>query len=132
MPEQEVKNWYERSLDDEESSERYFSIGHGDFDYEEGIDSCFKVWALLDGAVVSSPEYCPDDEGDFHDEQGRSQQTHQSLWGQRVNYGIKGRYETETGRLSVVLPHSFHKMTKQLLSLLRNELGTISSVDVFK
>jgi len=131
MPEQ-TKNWYERSFDDDESAERYFSIGHGDFNEEEGFEPCFKLWVLIDGEVLQSPEYCPDENGDAYDADGNGAKSHAILWGQAVNRGIKGRYETETHRLSVVLPYSFHKMTKQLLSKLIVELGPVSSVEVFK
>jgi len=127
-----IQNWYERSLDDESSAERYFSIGHGDFNKEEGFESCFKIWVLLHGEILSSPEYCPDENGNAYDVDGNAEGTHQWLWGQGVNHAIKGRYETETHRLSVVLPHVVHKMTRQLLSKLTLALGPVSSVDVFK
>ena len=110
----------------QERAENYFGVGHGDEDVP------FKVWALIDDNVEASPEYKGESDGE----------THGSLWGHDVtNRSFKGRYETTTGRLTVVVPDAMrkHKEDKEiedqvnydLLPRLKKKLGKINEVMIF-
>jgi len=71
----------------QKNAELYFSIGHGDDDPD------YVVWAYIDGKIQIAE---PEDGGDV---------THGSVWGHSVtDRSFKGRYEKNTGRLSIVKP----------------------------
>jgi hypothetical protein len=91
------KYWLEQSEDDlQDKAERYFTLGHGD------DDEAYVVWAIVNGIVKTSRKFRGDAEG-----------THGSLWGHDVtDSGFKGRYEPNTGRLSIVIPTSLIQAAK--------------------
>jgi hypothetical protein len=87
------KSWLENNDDDYdyETAERYFSIGHGG-DCE---DEPFIVWTIINGIVKASRKL----------KSGDSNGTHGSIWGHNVtDKNVKGRYEPNTGRLSIAIP----------------------------
>ena len=76
-----------RHVDDkDEAAETYFSLGHGDENWV-GED---EVWIALSGQIYAEP---------------MTNGTHNSIWGSDlVNKNWRGRYEKETGRVSIVPP----------------------------
>jgi hypothetical protein len=93
----QFRAWLERNDDDDydyETAERYFSLGHGgDCDEEP-----FIVWVIINGIVKASRKL-------KSTAGGCSNGTHGSLWGHDVtDRNFKGRYEPNTGRLSIVVP----------------------------
>ena len=72
----------------------YFSIGHGDPDEKTGLSPDFVIWAFLNGKIEKSKKLRSGDPG-----------SHGTLWGHDVtNRVYKGRYEPQTGRLTIVKP----------------------------
>lgn len=97
--------WLEQSEDDlQDKAARYFALGHGD------DDEPYVVWAIINGIVKTSKK--------FRDASRRSwcavpAGTHGSLWGHDVtDRGFKGRYEPNTGKLSIVIPTSIMQAAK--------------------
>lgn len=100
-------NWLQKIAYDVEEdeafnkAEQYFAIGHGDFNEETGIQSSFQVWVFLNGEIQTS------DVIKINKRTGNpvGGGTHGSLWGHDAcNRTYKGRYEVETGILSIVKP----------------------------
>ena|SRR5208283_5392163 len=101
-------------LESEEDAELYFSIGHGDYDDESGLEPDFIVWAFLDGEIKTGKDG-----------------THGSLWGhQRCDKTYKGRYEPETGRITIVSPN-LHKAPQWLLDMLHKKFRYITKLYEF-
>jgi hypothetical protein len=70
--------------------EKYFTIGHGE---ERTV-----IWALINGEmrvyVANSGE----------------KESHGTIWGHQItDRGFKGRYEPDTGKLSVVIPSALYQ-----------------------
>ena len=77
-----------------EQGQQYFSIGHGDYDEETGTEPEFLIWVLMGDMVEKSNLYTV-----------YNGKTHGSLWGHEYcDKTFKGRYEPETGRLSIAYP----------------------------
>lgn len=94
-------NWLQKIAQDELE---YFSIGHGDYDEEVGFEPKYIVWAYLYGRIKHGPESYGEGVIQESDEELPSS-THGTLWGHGVtDKTYKGRYEPETGRLSIVKP----------------------------
>ena len=99
-------NWLQKIAQLNEDNEHdkavhYFSIGHGDFDEEVGFEPKYIVWTYIGGTIETGPVGY----GEGSDENLPGGGTHGTLWGHGVaNRTYKGRYEPETGRLSVVKP----------------------------
>jgi hypothetical protein len=97
----EFRRWLE---DSESNAERYFGIGHGDYDEDEGFEPSYIVWAYIGGRIEASDEVSIDPETGRESEGGG---THGSLWGHGIcDRNFKGRFEPETKRLSIVKPCS--------------------------
>lgn len=133
-------NWFERFLRtsaiirewDAGSDEgyRYFDIGHGDYNEESGFEPAFQIWAVIDGELHLSPLYEPDEEGEFH-ESG----THGTLWGHDVtDRSWKGRYEPDTGYLTIVIPDSYRfRNVEPFVEWITSRLpGPVDEVWVFR
>ena len=90
-------NWLQKICRSEEDVYHYFSIGHGDFSEELGFAPKFIVWYYdsYSREIEHGPESQIDQPGG----------THESIWGHELtNKSYKGRYEPETGRLTIVKP----------------------------
>lgn len=97
-------NWLQRTCQSDQDAldkaVQYFSIGHGDFSEEVGFEPKYIVWAYIRGRIEVGPEGYGESNEDLPDGG-----THGSLWGHNItNRTYKGRYEPETGRLSIVKP----------------------------
>lgn len=111
--------------DSQSDAELYFSIGHGDFDDESGLEPKYIVWTYLDGRIKTSKKY----QGG---EKPKSVGTHGILWGHdRVNLTYKGRYEPQTGRLSVVVPQKGQQIPSWLMDALQQKFKYITKVFEF-
>ena len=92
------------------SAELYFSVGHGGYDEDES----YIVWALINGEIETT------DSG-----------THGTAWGHNITDRTwKGRYEPDTGKLSIVSPNH-HKAPQHLMDLLHSEFKYITQVYEF-
>jgi len=124
-----------RVQEDDESAESYFSVGHGDFHEESGTEPTFIVWVLIGGKVHFSQPVEVDSEG-RHRVRGRGHHfspTHGSLWGHDVcSPEFKGRYEPETGRLSVVIPKGQGHRFNYAMKMLNRTFHHITKVSVFE
>lgn len=101
-----------------EEALRYFSIGHGDFNEELGFEPKFIVWTYLNGHIET------DDSGG----------THGLKWGHDVaGKTFKGRYEPETGRLSIVRPSGRESETvpEIVMEALYAKFDFIKDISVF-
>lgn len=87
--------------DDKElqKARKYFNIGHGDYSEELGYTPNFQLWMMIGGEIEKSKLFKIDPETG----EAKDQQTHGSLWGSH-NDNYRGRYEPQTGRLTVVKP----------------------------
>ena len=132
----------------DQEAEEYFSVGHGDYSEEVGFEPLYLVWAWIGGKVRTSgvmvsegmededvEERWPDGVPDFGfglDDV----ETHGSLWGHDVtDETYKGRYEPETGRLTVVKPSRVMAQQRDVPELIMGNLhrtfGNISKTYVF-
>ena len=96
----------------------YFSIGHGDFN-DEGDISRYVVWVFSNGKILTSED---------------QDKTHGTAWGHHLcDMCYKGRYEPETGRLSIVKPErqKFRDVPNVLWRALRSEFDNITDVHIF-
>lgn len=85
---------------DIERAKKYFNIGHGDYVEEFGYNPDYQIWIMLYGEVQKSKVFKVDPEkGDAPDAK-----THRMLWGDLEDTNYKGRYEPQTGRLTIVKP----------------------------
>lgn len=137
-------------LDEPDVAPMYFGIGHGDYSEETGIEPLYVVWAWIGGEVDVSGVQVPEgmEEEDINerwpegvpdfgfgiDESGGN--THGSLWGHHVtSETYKGRYEPETGRLTVVKPSravaQYRDVPETIMAELHRTFGNVSKVYVF-
>lgn len=88
-------------VENSSGAERYFGIGHGDYDDEYGYEPSYYVWVYEGNGAIDSSE-----KGIIDPETGEADiGTHGSLWGHVMcDARFKGRYEPETGRLSIAKP----------------------------
>ena|SRR3990167_8971902 len=125
-------SWFKKSQTAEENLRRdqeYFDIGHGDFSEEHGFEPDYIVWAWLDGQVKTSNVGKIDREGR---EEGGG--THGWLWGhEKCDRTYKGRYEPQTGRLSIVKPcrGEFRPIPEFLIIELHSAFPNITKVYEF-
>jgi hypothetical protein len=115
-PTQPVMIPYDGKSDDE-TINTYFNLGHGeenDYSYEP---LSHQVWVLRQGRIDARPA---------------SSGTHGSIWGHDfADKTWKGRFEGDSGRLSVVAPEKGMQMPGMLLGKLRAEFGDIVEVHLF-
>lgn len=116
--------------DDEQSAaaETYFSIGHGDFNEESGYEPKYLSWVYLNGQVRISKTSDPNGTDDCLT-------THGILWGHDVcNESFKGRYEPQTGQISIVIPDrlKFRDVPNGVMADLYRKFPNISKVTVFR
>jgi hypothetical protein len=108
---------------------KYFNVGHGDFVEEFGYAPNFQVWILLNGKILKSKIFKADPEkGDA------IEQTHGSLWGTAQDYSYKGRYEPQTGRLTIVKPemNRFREIPNEVLAKIREAFPKVTKMIVAK
>lgn len=129
----QFKQWLETFEDDEEGEEKanqYFSIGHGDFSDEHGFNPKYIVWAFINNDVRVGPTVkINQDTGDPIDDY-----THGTKWGHGVTDQVyKGRYEPQTGRLSIVKPASsaMRPVPSFVMERLRKKFRKITQVFEF-
>lgn len=117
-----------------QDASQYFSIGHGDFDEEVGFEPKYVVWAYLDGRIEHGPEGYGDGVIQESEEDLPGGGTHGALWGHEVTTRTyKGRYEPETGRLSIVKPkeREFYDVPDIVMRALYDKFPNITKVVVF-
>jgi hypothetical protein len=110
-----------------EGEDPYFSVGHGDFSEEHGYMPAFVVWAIINGRLQVSEVTDPEE-----DESGGG--THGSLWGHDVtDRNYKGRYEPQTGRLTIVKPERlrFRDVPDVIMRQLESEFKNITEIRMF-
>lgn len=112
----------------EESDAQYFAIGHGDFDEQSGTHPGYIVWVYLYGNIETSDIITVDEEGNPINDK-----THGVLWGHDVtDKTYKGRYEPDTGRLSIVCPSQSQNTAPQwLIDKLFEKFDYISDITEF-
>lgn len=124
----------------------YFDIGHGEFGDYESDPTKHYIWAFKNGSpnievyYVLSPEYIEElkeegvEEGSeewYEAIENASAETHGMVWGHE-NVGIKGRYEEDTGKLTIVLPDSKTDIFKRPeLEKILEEFDNITEMHVF-
>ena len=133
-----IMNWFQKiskgMSDDEETAqaEHYFSIGHGDYDEETGTEPTYIVWAYVDGHIEAGP--LSHGEALIREDDSLMGSTHGTLWGHDVtDRTYKGRYEPETGRLTIVKPkhREMYQIPQFLMDALHEKFDFIKSVSVF-
>lgn len=126
-----IKDYTRSNLgEDDEGESPYFSIGHGDFNEEHGYMPAFVVWAIISGQLKVSKLIDPEKEGDNFG----GGQTHGSLWGHDVtDRDFKGRYEPETGRLSIVKSFRFQhrEIPDIIMQKLESKFKNITEIQIF-
>jgi hypothetical protein len=118
----------------DEEALHYFGIGHGDFNEELGSAPSYQVWAYLGGKIQTGPIARGDVlELDEEDDNFPYAGTHGSLWGDVTKYTYRGRYEPDTGRLSIVKPENREQedVPSRVMLALRNSFNHISEVHIF-
>lgn len=116
-------NWLQKIAQDSEYDQavQYFDIGHGDYNEEVGFEPKYIVWAYIGGRIEVGPEGYGDGVIQESDADLPGGGTHGSLWGHgTTNRTYKGRYEPETGRLSIVSPA--HKQYSSIPSVVMQAL----------
>ncbi len=120
-------NWLQRICQsDPDRAVQYFSVGHGDFDEEAGFEPKYIVWAYIGGRIEVGAE----SSGDGIEDGG----THGALWGHDItNRTYKGRYEPETGKLSIVKPagKEHYHIPDVVMQALYNKFANITKVIEF-
>jgi hypothetical protein len=114
--------------EDDEDSHPYFGVGHGDFNEEFGYSPTFVVWAIVGGRLKVSELNDPEQE-DFG-----GGETHGALWGHDVtDMDYKGRYEPETGSLTIVKPERFRhrEVPGVIMQKLESKFKKISEIRLF-
>ena len=99
-------------------------MGHGDYNENLGFEPKYIVWALINGEIQVSPV------GEWGEDGRDTVGTHGSIWGHGItDETFKGRYEPETGRVSIVRPSSRPYVNiSAITQMLRNKLGPINEV----
>jgi hypothetical protein len=119
-----------RHEESDEEEDPYFSVGHGDFSEEHGYMPAFVVWAMIGGQLKVSKPIDPEEEGDSFG----GGATHGSLWSHDVtDQSYKGRYEPETGRLSIIKPERqrFREIPGIIMQKLESRFKKITEIRVF-
>ena len=120
--------------DSQESSKarKYFSIGHGDFNEEFGGEPDFLVWILLDGRIQKSNVFKINPETGETD--GEGGETHNRLWGKLQDFNYKGRYEPQTGRLTVVKPaqQRFREIPNEVINRIQSAFPKAKQIIIAK
>ena len=127
LPNLNFRQWLEDSRSD---AEAYFGIGHGDYSDEHGYEPNYVVWAYLDSGVEVGPEVKVDPETG----EGETSSTHGTQWGHHLtDKTYKGRYEPQTGRLSIVKPHRYRNQNipSTVMRDLYKKFGPKLKVSVF-
>jgi hypothetical protein len=116
-------NWDE--MGDQEDP--YFSVGHGDFSEEHGYIPAFVAWIIINGRLQVS-EVTDNEEGIGGGE------THGMLWGHNVaDKNYKGRYEPQTGRLTIVKPErlQYRDIPDIIMNQLESKFKNITEIRMF-
>lgn len=108
-------------IDDDASNraETYFNIGHTDdfYNVHESDPKTHVVWVLLGRDEIATAP---------------GNKTHGMVWGHDYSGKTwKGRYEGDTGRLSVAGPGAYSQAPSWLMDLLEQKFGFISEVHSF-
>jgi hypothetical protein len=116
--------------DEYERATQYFGIGHGDFNEDVGYEPKFTIW-IFDGERIQW-----EDVSNFNEETGQFEDdsTHAILWGKyNVDNLYKGRYEPQTGELSIVRPNRnrFRPVPEVVIKSLKNTFDNIQNIHIF-
>jgi len=108
---------YPTTGDEAGNAEIYFNLGHGE-ENEHGSDPrTHIVWVLMGRDEIDTAS------GD---------KTHGMVWGHdHAGKTWKGRYEGDTGRLSIAAPDAYLQPPSWLMTLLEQKFGWISEVHSF-
>ena len=114
-------NWLYKLCQENDFSKayQYFDIGHGDYNKKVGFEPKYLVWVYTGGSIEVGPE---------------SEGTHGSLWSHEFSSRTyKGRYEPETGRLSIVKPsgREMYDVPEVVMDVLRWKFKNIGKISVF-
>jgi len=101
-----------------ERAKKYFGIGHGDFVEEFGYNPDFLIWIMIDGHIEKSKVFKVNQESG----EAKGAQTHGTLWGNARDDNYRGRYEPQTGRLTLVKPENarFREVPKEIINRVEN------------
>jgi len=131
-------NWLQKTCQSDQTlqdkAEQYFSIGHGDYDEEVGFEPKYIVWAYIGGRIEVGPEGYGEGVIQESDEDLPHGGTHGGLWGHDVTgRTYKGRYEPETGRLSIVKPpgKEYYSIPDVVMQALYHKFKNITKVVEF-
>lgn len=128
-------NWYKKICLSSDA-DSYFEIGHGDYSEDYDFEPDFQVWVHNGGRdILTSDIISKDPETGMES----APATHGFLWGHDFcDKHFKGRYEHETGRLSIVVPcddiryyDSFEDLPTNLKQGLLNKFNNIKKVLIF-
>jgi hypothetical protein len=110
-----------------EGEHPYFEVGHGDFSEEHGYSPKFVVWAIIGGRIKVSKIIDPE-------EGSGGGETHGSLWSHEVtDRDYKGRYEPQTGRLTIVKPPRlrYREVPSVIMRQLESRFENITEIRLF-
>ena len=142
---EEEMNWYKRaqaildlsrdtnSKDEDkqfEVAKTYFGLGHGDYIEKEGVNPDFQIWILLNGMIEKSEVFVVDEETGS----APNEKSHNMIWGrEKEAISYKGRYEIQTGRLSVVKPdrQRFRNIPDVVMSKIKDAFPRAKEIVVF-
>ncbi len=101
-----------------DKAETYFGLGHGEEENEHGSNpKTHVVWVLLGRDEIDTAP---------------GNKTHGAVWGHDfADKTWKGRYEGDTGRLSIAGPGAYSQPPSWLMDLLSQKFGFISEVHSF-
>jgi len=119
----------------------YFEIGHGDFDEVQGFEPIFYVWIERNNEIeaigpFASEDRLKNDEKAYNEfKKGNlledSVNTHGIWWGDLRDHAYRGRYEPETGRLSIVLPHPQKRVDPDVMQKIYRFFKGIKQIFVY-
>jgi len=145
-------NDYSNQESSEELAHTYFNIGHGDYVENLGFEPLFLVWMFYGGQILTSGIMMPEgyDETEEHNEVIYDHTkknyemlkdkfpgptgTHGVIWGHGIaDSSYKGRYEPETGRLSIVKPerNRYRDVPSSVMNALYRRFDKITDVSIF-
>jgi hypothetical protein len=147
-------NWYKKAqeieyvkpkgpTDDLGNAELYFNVGHGEFNEKTGFEPIYYVWAIKNNRVEAAGPFASSDRiqndpkmedrvyrGEVYD----SETTHAREWGyQNIDKMFRGRYEPETGNLTIIKTETFQyrDVPFSVLNMLYRKFKGIKKVLVF-
>ena len=109
-----------------EGEHPYFSVGNGDYSEEHGHKLAYVMWAIIGGQLEVAQPIDPEEEGIFT--------SHNWMWGRAItDRDYKGRYEPQTGRLTIVKPEQsrYRDIPDIIMQKLESKFKNITEIRVF-